>query len=503
MSTPTTPIVEHYVGGKTYSGEGTETLPIENPATAQVIGELRLGTLADLDKVVEVATEAAAVWGDYSIAKRTAVLFAFRKLLVENTDALAQIISAEHGKTFDDAKGEIARGLEVVDFACSAPTLLKGEFSDQASTGIDVHSIRQPLGVVAGITPFNFPVMVPLWMCPTAIVAGNAFVLKPSEKVPSAGNFLADLWTQAGLPDGVFSVLHGGRDIVTGILDHPGISAVSFVGSTAVAKIIQERGTLAGKRVQALGGAKNHAIVMPDADMDMVADNLAAAAFGAAGERCMSISVAIAVGDAADRLVTKVVEAGKKVSVNVGIAPGADMGPVITKESKERIERLITTGEKDGAKVALDGRGYTVPGYEEGYFVGPTVLENVPLASAAYAEEIFGPVIEIIRVETLQEAIDLVNANPYGNGTAIFTKNGAAARTFQRKINVGMVGVNVPVPVPVAYHSFGGWKDSLFGDLHMYGPDGIRFYTRGKVITTRWPDEKGVATRASFNFEAR
>ena len=488
----------HFIDGQEVAGAGEDRQDVFNPATGQAIGSLHIGSPEDLQAAVAAAKKAAESWNDISIAKRTAILFKFRELVHAHTDELAEIITSEHGKVFSDAKGEVGRGLEVVEFACGISEHLKGEFSEQASTGIDVYSFRQPLGVVAGITPFNFPVMVPLWMAPVAIAAGNTFILKPSERDPSAAMLLARLWKEAGLPDGVFNVLHGGKEMVDGLLTHEDVDAISFVGSTPIAKYVYETGTRNGKRVQALGGAKNHAVIMPDADMDNAAEHLNAAAFGSAGERCMAISVAVAVGDAADRVIEKVKTLGEGVTVGNGMEKGSDMGPVITPQAKERITRIITEAEQDGAALVLDGRDLVVPGHEEGFFVGPTIIDQVRHEMAAYEEEIFGPVLVVLRVDSLEEAINLINANPYGNGTAIFTQNGAAARTFQRKVTVGMIGVNVPIPVPVAWHSFGGWKNSLFGDLHIYGPDGIRFYTRGKVVTQRFPEPESISG-ASFN----
>ncbi|MDP9884223.1 malonate-semialdehyde dehydrogenase (acetylating)/methylmalonate-semialdehyde dehydrogenase [Sinomonas atrocyanea] len=491
--------IPHFLNGEETTGLGERTQPVFNPATGEQTGALCLADRQDLEAAVAAAKKASESWGDISLAKRTAVLFRFRELVAAHTDELAAIITSEHGKVLSDAKGEIGRGLEVIEFACGIPQLLKGDYSDQASTGIDVFSYRQPVGVVAGITPFNFPVMVPLWMAPMAIATGNAFILKPSGRVPSAAMLLADLWKQAGLPDGVFQVLHGDRETISGLLTHPDVDAISFVGSTPVAKHIVETATAHGKRVQALGGAKNHAIVLPDADMDNAADHLAAAAFGSAGQRCMAISVAVAVSDAADLLVKKVEERALAVKVKNGTEPDADMGPVISPESKAFIIKTIAEAEHAGAAMVVDGRDLVVAGHEDGFWVGPTVIDHVQTEMSAYTEEIFGPVLVVVRVEDLEEGIRLINANPYGNGTAIFTTNGAAARKFQRQVQVGMVGVNVPIPVPVAYHSFGGWKNSLFGDKHIYGPEGVSFYTRGKVITQRWP-EPTHASGASYNF---
>lgn len=494
-----TTTITHWIGGAPTASDGARTQPVDNPATGEVIAHLQLGTAEDVDAAVAAAQRAAQAWGQTSLSKRSAVLFRFRELLEANIDELALLVSHEHGKVVSDAKGEIGRGLEVVEFACGIPQLLKGEYSSQAATGIDVYSMREPLGVVAGITPFNFPVMVPLWMAPVAIATGNAFILKPSERDPSPAMFLARLWQEAGLPDGVFSVVHGDKTVVDALLDHPGVDAISFVGSTPVARAIHARATANGKRVQALGGAKNHGVVLADADLDDAADHLAAAAYGAAGERCMALSVAVVEEAVADALVERLAERARGVRVNAGDQEGTDMGPVITAEAKERIEGIITSAEQEGAELVVDGRGCTVPGFESGYFVGPTVIDRVRPEHTAYVEEIFGPVLDVVRVKDLAEAIEVINANPYGNGTAVFTASGEAARTFQRQVHVGMIGVNVPVPVPVAWHSFGGWKDSLFGESHIYGPEGIHFYTRAKVITQRWPRRDDLAG-ASFHF---
>ncbi len=412
---------------------------------------------------------------------------------------LAGIVADEHGKTVDDAKGEITRGLEVVEFAAGIPTLLKGEFSEQVATDVDSFSFRQPLGVVAGITPFNFPVMVPMWMHPVAIATGNAFVLKPSERDPSASNFVAQLYADAGLPEGVFNVVHGDKVAVDAILDHPQIAAVSFVGSTPIARYIYERGSAAGKRVQALGGAKNHAVVLPDADLDYTADQLVSAGYGSAGQRCMAISAVVAVGGAGDVLVEKVRERTERIVVGPGRAEGSEMGPVVTPEARDRVKGYIDGGAAAGATVVVDGRDLTVEGHADGFFVGPTLLDHVTTDMAVYTDEIFGPVLVVLRADTFDEAIDLINANAYGNGTAIFTSNGEAARRFQRHVTVGMIGINVPIPVPMAFYSFGGWKDSLFGDRHMHGPEGVGFYTRAKVVTSRWPHVHD-ATGAQLNF---
>ena len=484
--TGTTTRISHWIDGTESAGTSGRTAPVFNPATGQQTAEVDLASAAEVDAVVAKAAAAAREWRTSSLSKRSAVLFAFRELLHARTDELAAIITAEHGKVLSDAAGEIARGLENVEFATGVPNLLKGGFSEQAATGVDVYNIRQPLGVVAGITPFNFPAMVPLWMCANAIACGNAFILKPSEKDPSASLFLAQLWKEAGLPDGVFTVLQGDKEAVDAILTHPGIAAVSFVGSTPIAKYIYETGTAHGKRVQALGGAKNHALVLPDADVDMAADAVVSAAYGAAGERCMALSVAVAVGDVADPLVDAIAVRLPKLTIGDGAAAGTDMGPLITREHRDKVAGYIGAGEQAGATVVVDGRDADVP--QDGFFLGTTLLDNVTPEMTVYTDEIFGPVLGVVRVDTYEEGVALINANQYANGTAIFTRDGGAARQFQFDVEVGMVGINVPIPVPVAYYSFGGWKDSLFGDTHMYGPEGISFYTRGKVVTSRWPD---------------
>ncbi|GAB3619732.1 CoA-acylating methylmalonate-semialdehyde dehydrogenase [Glutamicibacter endophyticus] len=501
MTTTSTDVTEiqHFINGARNAGSGTDTQPVYNPATGEITGQLHLASREDVDQAVAVARAAAESWAETSLVKRTKILFKFQQLMTEHTDELAAIITSEHGKVLSDAAGEVARGIEVIEYACGISQSLKGEFSDQVSTGIDVLSFRQPLGVVAGITPFNFPVMVPMWMAPVAIATGNAFILKPSERDPSASLLMAELFQQAGLPDGVFQVLHGGKDTVDALLEHEDVDAISFVGSTPIAKYVHETATKYGKRVQALGGAKNHAVVMPDADLELAADHINAAAFGSAGQRCMAISVAVAVGEAADALVDKLAERARGVKVANGTEPGADMGPVITPASKTRIQKLVSEAEADGAALVIDGRDLVVADHENGFFVGPTIIDKVHREMSAYTEEIFGPVLVVLRVDSLAEAIEVVNANPYGNGTAIFTSSGAHARTFTRRIQVGMVGVNIPLPVPVAWHSFGGWKDSLFGEHHIYGPDGVRFYTRGKAVTQRWPEPASAST-ASFAF---
>jgi malonate-semialdehyde dehydrogenase (acetylating) / methylmalonate-semialdehyde dehydrogenase len=491
--------IQHWINGSLTQGAATTTQPVFNPATGAERARVVLGGATDVDAAVQAAAKAFETWSESSVSRRTQVMFAFRQLLVEHEEELGRIISAEHGKTVDDARGEIMRGREVVEFACGLGDVLKGDFSDQVSRGVDVHNFRRPLGVVAGITPFNFPAMVPLWMHPIAIATGNTFILKPSERDPSAANFVAGLYRRAGLPDGVFNVVHGGKDAVDAILNHPGIQAVSFVGSTPIAKYVHEQATAHGKRVQALGGAKNHAVVLPDADLEYAANHITAGAYGSAGERCMALSVAIAVGDAADALVTVLERKALEVKVGPGDAPDTEMGPLVTKAAQERVENAVGVAATQGATVVVDGRGLKVDGHEDGFFTGPSLLDHVTTEMQAYKEELFGPVLAIVRAESLDHAIELINANPYGNGTAIFTGSGEAARRFQRGVHVGMIGVNVPVPVPMSYYSFGGWKDSLIGDNPIHGPEGIRFYTRPKVVTSRWPQPKQQAN-AGFNF---
>jgi malonate-semialdehyde dehydrogenase (acetylating)/methylmalonate-semialdehyde dehydrogenase len=491
--------VTHWIGGKPATGTSTRTGPVWNPATGEQQAEVLLASTADVDTAVQAAASAFTTWSQSSLSQRTKVLFNFRELVNNRINDLAEIISDEHGKVVSDARGEVQRGLEVVEFACGIPTLLKGGYSDQVSTGVDVFSFREPLGVCTGITPFNFPAMVPMWMHPVAIACGNTFVLKPSERDPSASQLVAELWAEAGLPDGVFNVVNGDKEAVDALLDHPDVAAVSFVGSTPIAQYIHQRGTANRKRVQALGGAKNHAIVLPDAELDFASNHLVASGFGSAGERCMAISAVVAVGDGADELVAAVAEKARVVKVGPGRNPESEMGPVVTAAAKERIVGLIGTGAEQGAELTVDGREYTVSGYEKGFWVGPTVIDKVRPEMDVYREEIFGPVLSVVRADTVDAAIDLVNSNPYGNGTAIFTSSGESARRFQRGVNVGMIGVNVPIPVPMAYYSFGGWKDSLFGEHHIHGPEGVSFYTRAKVITSRWPHvEHPIA--ASYHF---
>ncbi|MCR6487750.1 CoA-acylating methylmalonate-semialdehyde dehydrogenase [Amycolatopsis sp. OK19-0408] len=491
--------IGHWINGTGTPAGSTRTAPVFDPATGKRQASVLLAEASDVDTAVAAASKAFESWSTSSLSQRTKVMFAFRELLVKHEDELARLISSEHGKVVEDARGEIVRGREVVEYACGIADALKGSFSDQVSRDVDVHDFRQPLGVVAGITPFNFPIMVPLWMHPVAIATGNTFVLKPSERDPSASNFVARLYADAGLPDGVFNVVHGDKTAVDAILDHPDIAAVSFVGSTPIAKYVHERGTAAGKRVQALGGAKNHAVVLPDADLEHAANHLTAAAFGSAGQRCMAVSVGVAVGEAGDELVAILARKAREVRVGPGSDPASDMGPVVTEAARERVVSSVARGAEQGASVVVDGRGLTVEGNEEGFFVGPSLLDHVTTEMDAYREEIFGPVLAVVRAETVDEAIALINANPYGNGTAIFTGSGAAARKFQREVKVGMIGVNVPVPVPMSYYSFGGWKDSLIGDSPIHGPEGVRFYTRAKVVTTRWPDDASTSA-AAFTF---
>jgi len=493
------PALDHWIGGKLHPGESGRWANVFNPATGKATHRIAFADGSEVDAAVAAAKKAFPGWSRTGLTKRSTILFNFRELVNAHRDDFARLITREHGKVFSDAQGEVQRGLEVVEFACGIPHLLKGEFSESVATNVDSYSIRQPLGVVAGITPFNFPVMVPMWMYPIAIAAGNAFVLKPSEKDPSASMLAAELWKQAGLPDGVFNVVHGDKVAVNRILEHKDIAAVSFVGSTPIARYIYETGTKHGKRVQALGGAKNHAIVMPDADIAFAANHLVAAAFGSAGERCMAISAAVAVGAAGDAIVDAVTAKASAVKVGSGRDAGNEMGPVVTSAARERIVGLIGTGEAQGARLTVDGRGLVVDGFEDGFFVGPTVIDQVTTEMDVYREEIFGPVLSVLRVETVDEAIALINANPYGNGTAIFTSSGDAARRFQRGVKVGMIGINVPIPVPMAYYSFGGWKDSLFGDKHVHGPEGVSFYTRAKVVTSRWPEQHHTA-EASYHF---
>ncbi|MFO7292569.1 MAG: CoA-acylating methylmalonate-semialdehyde dehydrogenase [Actinomycetes bacterium] len=480
--------ITHWIDGEEWSADPERTGPVYDPATGQVAGEVAMASVAEVDAAVEAARKAFEEWRDVPVTRRQNVMFEFRRIVSDRRRQLAEVITSEHGKTVPDALGEVQRGLEVIEFACNIAHLVKGEYSEQVSTGVDTYTIRQPLGVVAGITPFNFPAMVPMWMYPLAIAAGNTFVLKPSEKDPSASLLAAQWLAEAGLPPGVFNVVHGDKVAVDRILEHPDISAVSFVGSTPIARYIYENGTKHGKRVQALGGAKNHMVVLPDADMELAADAAVSAGFGSAGERCMAISVVVTVGDAADRLLPKMLERIAKLRTGPGTDPDSEMGPLVTPEHRDRVVGYIDKGVEEGAELVVDGRGYAPEGYENGFYVGPTLFDRVTPDMTIYKDEIFGPVLSTVRVDTYQEAIDLINANPYGNGTAVFTNDGGAARLFQNQIQVGMVGINLPIPVPLAFYSFGGWKDSLFGTHPIYGPHGVDFYTRQKVVISRWPD---------------
>jgi malonate-semialdehyde dehydrogenase (acetylating)/methylmalonate-semialdehyde dehydrogenase len=491
--------IANAINGRVAPSDSARTSPVFNPATGEQTGELGLSTAAEVDAAVQAAKQALPAWAAMPPLKRARFMFKFKELLEKNHDALARAISAEHGKTHEDAKGEVARGIEVVEFACGIPQLLKGEFSRNVGPEIDSYSDRQPLGVCAGITPFNFPAMVPMWMYPMAIACGNTFVLKPSERDPSAPLLACEIFKEAGFPDGVLNVVHGDKEAVDAILDHPDIKAVSFVGSTPIAEYVYTRGTSAGKRVQALGGAKNHMIVMPDADMNKAADALMGAGYGSAGERCMAIAVAVPVGEeTANKLVEELAPRVRALKVGPSTDPDAEMGPLVTKQHLEKVLGYIDKGVEEGAELVVDGRGLKLQGYENGYFVGGSLFDRVTPDMSVYTDEIFGPVLSVVRAESYDYAVDLINKHQYGNGTAIFTRDGDTARTFADQIEVGMVGVNVPIPVPVAYHSFGGWKRSLFGDHSIYGPEGVRFYTRLKTVTTRWP--AGIAHGAVYTF---
>ena len=478
--------IQHWIGGRSLSGTSARTSPVFNPATGQQTANVHLASIEDVDAAVAAAKAAFPAWRATSLARRAEVMFRVREILDARRKELAAIITSEHGKVLSDAMGEIARGIENVEFATGAPHLLNGGFSEQAATGVDVYSIRQPLGVVAGITPFNFPAMVPMWMFANAIAAGNAFILKPSEKDPSAALFLAEVLHEAGVPAGIFNVVHGDKVSVDRILAHPDIQAVSFVGSTPIAKYVYETGTSAGKRVQALGGAKNHMVVLPDADIEMAADAAVSAAYGSAGERCMAISIVVAVGTSADPLVAAINSRLGTLRIGPGTDPDSEMGPLITQEHRDKVAAYLATAATEGATLVADGRNLNIDG--DGFFLGVSLLDHVTPTMTVYKDEIFGPVLGVVRVDTYEAALEMVNNNQYGNGTAIFTRDGGVARQFQFDVQVGMVGINVPIPVPVSYYSFGGWKASLFGDSHMYGPDGMHFYTRGKVVTSRWPD---------------
>jgi len=485
----TTERITHWISGRPWTGAAERRGDVHDPATGEITGQVDFADHEVVDQAVSAALDAFQQWRHASVAKRTTVLFAFRELLNARREELAALITAEHGKVHSDALGEVARGLEVVEYACGIPQLSRGFFTEQASTGIDVYSIRQPLGPVAVISPFNFPAMVPMWFFPLAIALGNTVVVKPSEKDPSAVNFLAGLWKEAGLPDGVFNVVHGDRPAVDRLLEHPDVKAVSFVGSTPVARYVYETGTRYGKRVQALGGAKNHMLVLPDADLDLAADAAVNAGFGAAGERCMAVSVLVAVDPVGDGLVERIKKRIATLTVGPGCAPGSEMGPLVTGAHRDKVAGYLEAGVTDGATLAVDGRVHALTGVSgSGFWLGPTLFDHVKPGMSVYDDEIFGPVLSVVRVGSYEEGMALINANPYGNGTALFTNDGGAARRFQHEVEVGMVGINVPIPVPVAYYSFGGWKASLFGDTHAYGEDGVRFFTRGKAVTQRWLD---------------
>ncbi len=488
--------IGHWIGGRAVAGESGRTGPVYNPATGEQTGAVDFATAEEVDRAVAAAREAFPSWRALSLSRRTELFFRIRELVHVHREDIARFLTLEHGKVLSDALGEVARGLEVVEHACGIPTLLRGHFSEQASTGIDVYSIRQPLGVCAGITPFNFPAMVPMWMWAPALACGNTFVLKPSEKDPSASLYVAELLKEAGLPDGVFNVVMGDKVAVDRILEHPDIAGVSFVGSTPIAKYIYETGARHGKRVQALGGAKNHMVVLPDADVDMAADAAVSAAYGSAGERCMAVSVVVAVGGVGDALVDAIKQRLPKLKIGNGLDPSSEMGPLVTREHRDKVASYIEGGRAQGATVVADGRELQVDG--DGFFLGVSLLDDVTPDMDAYRDEIFGPVLSVVRVDTYDDAVRLANENPYGNGVAIFTRDGGAARQFQFEVEAGMVGVNVPIPVPVAYYSFGGWKSSLFGSSHIYGPEGINFYTRGKVVTSRWPDPATSAVDLGF-----
>jgi malonate-semialdehyde dehydrogenase (acetylating)/methylmalonate-semialdehyde dehydrogenase len=492
--------IPHIISGKNVSSE--RTTAVFNPATGEQTGAVASGGRAEIDSAVAAATAAFHGWAATTPARRAKVMYEMRRLMSARGDEIARVISAEHGKMHADALGEVARGQEVVEFACGIAHLLKGGFSANVSQGVDTHDVRQPLGVVAGITPFNFPAMVPLWMIPVALACGNAFILKPSERDPSAANLLHELWTEAGLPQGVLNVVHGGKDAVDAILDHPGIVAVSFVGSTPIAGYVYARGCAAGKRVQALGGAKNHLVVMPDADLDQAADALMGAGYGSAGERCMAVSVAVPVGEkTADALVAKLKPRVQALKVGPATDASAEMGPLVTRVHRDKVSSYIDAGAAEGAELVVDGRALKLQGYENGYWLGGTLLDRVTPDMTVYKEEIFGPVLSVVRADNYEGAVKLINDHPFANGTAIFTRDGDAARDFAERIQVGMVGVNVPIPVPVGFHSFGGWKSSIFGSHGVYGPEGVHFYTRLKTVTSRWP--AGIRSGAQFHFTER
>jgi len=491
-------VIGHFIGGHVVESAGERYADVFNPALGEPCARVTLGGVDEVNAAVFAAAAAFPAWSATPPLARARILFKYLQLCQQHTDEFAAMITREHGKTFSDAQGEVARGIEVVEFACGIPQLLKGEFTDQIARGIDAWSMRQPLGVVAGITPFNFPVMVPMWMFPVALACGNTFVLKPSERDPSPSLLHARLLKEAGLPDGVFNVVQGDKTAVDALLDNPEVQAISFVGSTPIAEYIYARGSANGKRVQALGGAKNHMVVMPDADMDMAVDALVGAAYGSAGERCMAISVAVAIGDAGDKLVAALAERTSTLKIGEGMSAGMEMGPVVTQAARQRIERLIGEGVEQGATLVVDGRGHKVAGFEKGFFVGGTLFDHVQPSMSIYQEEIFGPVLCVVRLPDVGSAVELINANEYGNGVAVFTRDGGVAREFVRQIQVGMVGVNVPLPVPMAFNSFGGWKRSMFGDHHAYGPEGVRFYTRHKAVMQRWPNTASAGVEFAF-----
>jgi malonate-semialdehyde dehydrogenase (acetylating)/methylmalonate-semialdehyde dehydrogenase len=488
--------IAHLIGGAAVDGTSGRTSPVYNPATGAQSAELALASVAEVDAAVANAAEAFESWRHSSLAQRTKTMFAYRDLVDRNADRIADLLTAEHGKVKSDALGEVARGLENIEYACGIAEMLKGGYNEQASTGVDVYTVRQPLGVVAGITPFNFPAMVPLWMIPNALACGNTFVLKPSERDPSAPMLICELALEAGFPPGVLNLVNGDKEAVDRLLSHPDVRAVSFVGSTPIARYVHQTATEHGKRVQALAGAKNHMVVLPDADLGLAADAAVSAAFGSAGERCMAISVAVAVGGVADGLVEAIRQRMDKLVVGPGDDPGSEMGPLITAEARQRVAGYVEAGAEAGAKVVVDGRDRNFDG--DGFFLGASLIDEVTPDMSVYTDEIFGPVLSVVRVDTYAEAVDLIRANPWGNGAAIFTRDGGAARRFQDDADAGMVGINVPIPVPVAYHSFGGWKDSLFGDTTMYGPEGVRFYTKAKVVTSRWPDPATSSVNLGF-----
>ena len=485
-----TTTLSHFIGGTHTDPRGERRGDVFNPATGEIQKQVAFATVDEIDHAVATAKAASAEWRHSSIATRTRVLFAFRELVNRHKDDIAKLLTLEHGKVFSDAQGEVQRGLEVVEYACGLAELLKGSMSENVSTDVDNYNLRQPVGVVAGITPFNFPAMVPMWMYPMAIACGNTFVLKPSERDPSVTNYCAELFSKAGLPPGVLNVVHGDKLAVDRLLEHQDVGAISFVGSTPIAKYIYETGAKHGKRVQALGGAKNHMVVLPDADMDLAADAAVGAGYGSAGERCMAISVLVCVGNAADKLLPKLVERIGALKVGNGLEASSQMGPLITKAHRDKVASYVDQAQRQGASIVVDGRGLKVPGHEGGFFLGPCLIDRVSTEMSCYSDEIFGPVLSVVRTSTYDEALALIHGHPYGNGTAIFTNDGGAARKFQHDVQVGMVGVNVPIPVPMAYYSFGGWKQSLFGDLHIYGPDGVKFYTRTKNVIARWPDPR-------------